>query len=349
MQRGFGGRRQFAGGIRCPKPGGAPLRAEPCDDYIHAKLFAHATRRYELDLYNGPIIDTHHHLWRREDVSWIKPPLTPRMFGDYFGICRDFSIEEWKHDIRPHNVVQTVHVTANWDGAKATRSLDESRWLAAVASQHGYPQAIVYQADFTDPNVEELLQAHKAIPGVRGVRHQLYWDSRPLRQYAPRPDLCNTAPFRKHFALLENYNLHFELQVFAAQARYAVELVRDFPKVKFILLHAGMLTDPRAPDLVAEWRDALALLARHPSVHVKISGLGMFTYGWTEAHLRQVIRDTIQIFGIQRTIFGSNFPLEKLFCSYGDFIAAYKKVLSEYVPSEQKAVFHDNGKEFYRL
>ena len=302
-----------------------------------------------MEPYNGPIIDTHHHLWLRKDPIWINPPLTPKMFGDFFGLCRDFPVEEWKHDIVPHNVVKTVHVTANWAGAKATRALEETQWLSGVAAEHGYPQGIVFQADLTEPDVESQFEAQRRFPAVCGVRHQLYWDSRPLYQFAPRPDLCNTAQFRKGFGLLEKFGYHFELQVFASQAQYAVELVRDFPKVKFILVHAGMLTDPDLPQMVAQWRDALAQLAAYPNVHVKISGLSMFTHGSTYAQLRQAIRDSIQIFGIERTIFGSNFPLEKLWISYADLIVAYKKILSEYPAAAQKAVFHDNGNAFYRL
>ena len=301
-----------------------------------------------MELYSGPIIDTHHHLWRRKDLGWLNPPLTPKMFGDFFGLCRDFPIEEWKHDIGPHNVVKTVHVTANWAGTKATRGLDETRWLASVQAEHGYPHGIVAQVDLTEPDVEATLNEHRRFRGFSGIRHQLYWDSRPLMQYASRPDLCNTPQFRKNFALLEKFGLHFELQVFASQVQYAVELVRDFPKVNFILLHAGMLTD-RTPQMIALWRDALAQLAAYPNVHVKISGLAMFTFGWTEAQLRQVIRDSIQIFGVERTIFGSNFPLEKLWCSYADLIGAYKKILSEYPAAAQSAIFHDNGNAFYRL
>ena len=302
-----------------------------------------------MNLYTGPIIDTHHHLWRRQDVAWINPPLTPKMFGDFFGLCRDFPVEEWKHDISPHNVVKTVHVTANWSGTKPTRALDETKWLTGVAAEHGYPHGIVFQADLTEPDVEAHLEAQRRYDAVRGLRHQLYWDSRPLMQYAPRPDLCNTPAFRKGFALLEKYGYHFELQVFASQAQYAVELVRDFPKVKFILVHAGMLTDPHDSKLVAQWREALSLLAANPNVHVKISGLAMFTFGWDEAQLRRVIRDSIQIFGVERTIYGSNFPLEKLWRSYADLIGVYKKVLSEYPPAAQRAIFHDNGNAFYRL
>jgi predicted TIM-barrel fold metal-dependent hydrolase len=64
---------------------------------------------------------------------------------------------------------------------------------------------------------------------------------------------------------------------------------------------------------------------------------------------RQVIRDSIQIFGIERTIYGSNFPLEKLHASYEDFFAVYRKVMSEYPESDQRKVFHDNAVKFYRL
>jgi len=180
------------------------------------------------------------------------------------------------------------------------------------------------------------------------VRHQLHWDSAPLRQNVSRADLCNTPEFRRGFALLEKYDLHFELQVFAAQAPYAVELIKAFPGVRFILLHAGMLTERTQP-VIDQWREALAAMASFPNVHVKISGLNMFNPDWTQKHMRQSIRDAIQIFGIARTIYGSNFPLEKLHASYADLIAAYRKVLSEYTEHEQAAVFHDNATRFYRL
>ena len=90
-------------------------------------------------------------------------------------------------------------------------------------------------------------------------------------------------------------------------------------------------------------------MAAFPNVHVKLSGLGMFSSGITLAQARQVIRDSIQIFGVERTIYGSNFPLEKLHASYADFFGIYRKVLSEYTEAEQRAVLHDNAQKFYRL
>ena len=62
-----------------------------------------------------------------------------------------------------------------------------------------------------------------------------------------------------------------------------------------------------------------------------------------------MIREVIQIFGVERTIYGSNFPLEKLHASYADFFGVYRTILSEYPEAEQPAVFHDNAVRFYRL
>ena len=135
---------------------------------------------------------------------------------------------------------------------------------------------------------------------------------------------------------------------FPNRAVSARELIKEFPDTRFILLHAGMLTD-RTPAAIEQWRAALAAVAEFPNVHVKISGLNMFNPDWTQKHMRQSIRDTIQIFGFERTIFGSNFPLEKLHSSYADLIAAYRTVLSEYPEEDQRRVFHNNAVNFYRL
>ena len=298
-----------------------------------------------MALYTGPMIDTHHHIWRRKDVAWLADPPIPRMFGDYFGIRRDYAVEEWMADIVPQGAVKSVHVTAMWGPGKA---LEETRWLQATADKYGFPHGIVCNIDLAAADAEAALKAQKEFANVRGVRQMLYWDKQPERQGAPRPDFCNDADFRRGFALLEKHDLHFELQVYAHQAKFAVELLKAFPQVRMVLVHAGMLTE-RTESAIDEWRAALTAMAAFPNLHVKLSGLGMYSRGLDYAQARQVIRDVIQIFGIERTIYGSNFPLEKLHVSYEDFFAIYRKVMSEYSASEQRAVFHDNAAQFYRL
>lgn len=298
-----------------------------------------------MPTYSGPAIDTHHHIWLRKDVAWLADPPIPRMFGDYFGIRRDYPVEEWINDIVPQGVSKSVHVTAMWGPGRA---LDETRWLQATADKHGFPHGIVCNVDLADANAEAVLKAQKQFPNLRVVRQMLYWDSPTVRQAVPRPDYCNAPDFRRGFALLEKHDLSFELQVYAGQATYAAELVKAFHNVRMILVHAGMLTE-RTPQAIEQWRGALTTLAAFPNVHVKLSGLGMYSQGITLPQARQVIRDAIQIFGIERTIYGSNFPLEKLHMSYADFFGIYRTVLAEYTEAEQRAVLHDNAAKFYRL
>jgi predicted TIM-barrel fold metal-dependent hydrolase len=295
--------------------------------------------------YSGPVIDTHHHIWLRKDVAWLADPSIPRMFGDYFGLRRDYPVEEWINNVVPQGVTKSVHVTANWCLARA---LDETRWLQSVDDKHGFPHGIVCQVDLADPDIDAKLKAQKQFPNLRGVRQMLYWDADPVRQAVNQADFCNTAELRRGFALLENHDLHFELQVYAGQAKHAVELIKAFPNVRMILVHAGMLT-ARTQEAINLWRAALTAMAAFPNLHVKLSGLGMYSLGITVPQVRQVIRDSIQIFGIERTIYGSNLPLEKLFASYADFLAAYRTVLGEYTEAEQGKVFHDNAVKFYRL
>jgi predicted TIM-barrel fold metal-dependent hydrolase len=295
--------------------------------------------------YTGPVIDTHHHIWLRKDISWLAEPPIPRMFGDYFGLRRDYPVEEFMADVTPQGVVKSVHVTANWG---LDRALDETRWLQRVADKHGFPHGLVAQVDLADSDIETKLKAHRQFPNFRGVRQMLYWDTDPVRQSVSRPDYCNDRDFRRGFALLEKYDLSFELQLYAPQAAHAVELIKAFPNVRMILVHAGMLTE-RTSSAIDQWRGALTALAAFPNLNVKLSGLGMYSSGITFPQARQVIRDAIQIFGAGRTIYGSNFPLEKLHASYADFFGHYREVMSEYTEADQRAVFHDNAMRFYRV
>jgi predicted TIM-barrel fold metal-dependent hydrolase len=123
--------------------------------------------------YQGPVIDTHHHLWLREYISWLQDPAAPHMAGDLFGIRTDYPVEEWMRDVVPAGVVKSVHVTANWGVEK---SLSETKWLQSISDLHGFPNAIVFQADMTDTNLESKIKEHLQYPNVRGVRHQIHWD-----------------------------------------------------------------------------------------------------------------------------------------------------------------------------
>jgi predicted TIM-barrel fold metal-dependent hydrolase len=188
----------------------------------------------------------------------------------------------------------------------------------------------------------------KASKLVRGIRMQLHWHENPLYRFAPRPDLMNEALFRKNLAKLQDYGWLFELQVFTSQMKDAATLVRDFPGINFVLLHAGMLED-LSPTSRAAWRDGIQRLAALPNSYVKLPGLGTFIHRVDPAHIADIALPTIEMFGAGRCVFGSNFPIEKLWSSYGDLVKAYRGALSGLPETDQVRVFSDTARGLYGL
>lgn len=294
-----------------------------------------------------PILDAHHHVWRRADLPWLQGAMQPRIFGPYAGIMRDYPIEEFRADAEPHGAVGSIYVQANWP---AGRGHDEAAWVQEVAdgAGRGWPQGIVAHADLAAEGVGAELDRLAALPNVRGLRQQLHWHENPLYRFAPRPDVMNDAGWRAGFAALESRGLVFELQVFAGQMADGAALARAFPETQLVLEHAGMLED-RSPEGWAAWRAGMRALADCPNVATKLSGLGTFVHAADAALMRPVIRETVEMFGPERCLFGSNFPIEKLWCSYGELVGAYRAVLAEYAPDERVAMLAGNARRLYRL
>ena len=163
-------------------------------------------------------------------------------------------------------------------------------------------------------------------PGMRGLRMQLQWHKNPQYRFAAAPDLAREPMLQHNIAHLADYEWSFDLQVFSGQMKGARELAASAPKVTFILQHAGMLEELSAEGY-ARWRSGMRLLAACPNVVSKLSGLGTFIHRNDPAHIAAMVRDTMDIFGLARCLFGSNFPIEKLWTGYGDLLAAYRRAL----------------------
>ncbi len=292
-----------------------------------------------------PIVDAHHHIWRLADLPWLRGPTVPRIFGDYDAIRRDYSIEEYVAEATKSGVVRSVYVQTNWPPARA---LDEIAWVQSVADRNGFPHAIVGFADLASPNVEEMLDAMCTFPSVRGVRQQLHWHIQSQYRFAARPDLVNDPAWRRGIAALARRGLLFELQVFAGQMEDSARLAREFPDLTFVLLHAGMLED-RSSAGWAQWRNGMLALAACSNVVVKLSGLGTFVRECTMRLWRPVIEETVGMFGADRCMFGSNFPVEKLWTSYAEVVAVTEGSLAHLSERERVAVWHDTAARIYRL
>jgi predicted TIM-barrel fold metal-dependent hydrolase len=296
------------------------------------------------------IIDAHHHIWRLADLPWLAGPPVPRIFGDYTPLRRDYPVEEFVAAVRPHCVVKSVYVQVNVGPGK---EVDEVAWVQSVADlpgfpNGGFPHGIVGYADLAAPDVAAVLDRQLRYRNLRGIRQQLHWHEKPLYRFAARPDLMNDPAWRQGLREVEKRRLLFELQVFASQMADAARLVSDFPGVQFVLLHAGMLED-RSPAGWAAWRRGMRDLAGCANLAVKLSGLGTFEHRCEVDLWRPVVAETIELFGPERCLFGSNFPIESLWTTYDRIIGVMEECLRDLDPEARQAVFHDNASRLYRI
>jgi len=291
------------------------------------------------------IIDAHHHIWRMADLAWLNGPMVPRIFGPYEAVRRDYPIAEYLADAVPSGVVKSVYVQTNWPPGGEVVEVD---WVKSVADQHGFPHAMVAYADLASPDLGRLLDRYARAGFVHGIRQQLHWHSNEQYRFQSRPDLMNDPAWRRGMAELAGRGLSFDLQVFAGQMADAAALARDFPAVTFILQHAGMLED-RSGASWAAWRIGMDALARCPNVVAKLSGLGTFLHCCDAAAWQPVIEETVRRFGAQRCMFGSNFPIEKLWTTYADIVAAVGAAIQSLSTEDRDAIFHGTAARVYRL
>jgi predicted TIM-barrel fold metal-dependent hydrolase len=292
-----------------------------------------------------PIIDAHHHIWRQADLPWLIGPMQPRIFGPYEPIRRDYDISEYLADLADSGVTRSVYVQTNW--AKE-QFADEVAWVTSVAEAHGFPDAIVGYADFTVPDVRPQLDRLARYPLLRGLRMQLHWHDNPLYRFASRADLVADSTLAANIARLADYGLLFELQVFAPQMALAAGLAQSAPAVTFVLQHAGMLEDLSEAGW-EQWRAGMAQLAACPNVAAKLSGLGTFIHRNDPAHVAAIVRETVAVFGAERCLFGSNFPIEKLWTTYGDLVTAHRAAIAHLPPAGQQAILSGSAARLYRL
>jgi predicted TIM-barrel fold metal-dependent hydrolase len=283
-----------------------------------------------------PIVDAHQHFWdlRRNDYPWLAEPEPPPFrYGDTRPLRRDYLPADYRRDARGHDIVMTVHMEAEFDPA---RPVEETRWLTTLAAAEGLPSACVAQARLDRDDVAAILAAQAAHPLVRGIR------------YKPAPGAMREPRWRAGYALLERHGLSFDLQAPWQDLADAAALATAFPRTPMILDHTGLPAD-RSEAGLAGWRGALRALAACPNAALKISGLGLPGRAWTLADNGPVIRDAIAIFGAERCMFASNFPVDGLCAAFGTIYDGFRAAVADLPAAQQRALFHDNAVRIYRL
>lgn len=291
------------------------------------------------------MIDAHHHIWLQKDLPWLLGPEQPRIFGPYRAITRDYTLAEFKTDTAGTGITKSVYVQANWAPNWAA---DEVAWVQAEAEAHGMIAGIVGYADMTQGDVRTQLDRLKPYSLMRGIRQQLHWHENPLYRFARDPDLCRDATVQQNVARLADHGWSFDLQVFPGQMEGAAELARACPEVTFILQHAGMKEDT-SPTGDKLWREGMKRLADCPNVVTKLSAFGTFLHRNDPAFIEEMIVSTEKLFGAERCLFGSNFPVEKLWTSYTELFNAFQDGAKGLTKKKQSAIFNDTAARVYRL
>jgi predicted TIM-barrel fold metal-dependent hydrolase len=283
-----------------------------------------------------PIVDAHQHFWdpRVNYHPWLcdQPPISFR-YGDYAALRRPYLPADYFADAARHRVVQTVYVETEWDPHDP---IGEMRYVERLRRESGFPTVAVAQAWLDRDDLDATLAALAQFGFVRGIRHK------------PRPGQMDDGAWRAGFAQLVQQELRFDLQAPWTQLEEAARLARDFPSARIILNHTGLPSD-RSREGIAGWKKALGALATSPNTAIKVSGLGVPGQPWTADSNREVVLAAIGIFDIERSMFASNFPVDRLCASFDAIATGMREILRDFPAAEQRAFFHDNSVRIYDM
>lgn len=311
-----------------------------------------------------PICDPHHHHWDRPDGRYMR--------------------EELALDLRGHRVRKTVFVEcgSNYlpDGPESLRPVGETDFVERIATQRlgphdcdGFDAGIVGHANLLlGTAVDEVLEAHRAASPerFRGIRHSAAWHPSPavrLSHSNPPPHMLTLSAFREGFARLRPHGLSFDAWLFHTQLDELYDLARADPDTLIVLDHMGgpLGIGPfagRRAEVMEDWKPRIARLAECQNVMLKLGGLQMEIsgFGWHERpkppsslELAEAVRPyylhCIEQFGVDRCMFESDFPVDKISCSYNVLWNCFKHMTRDFSEPERAALFHGTAERVYRL
>lgn len=278
------------------------------------------------------IVDAHHHLW---DIShgyaWLDAPeLSP--------IRRSFDTGDLSTVTAGSAVSHTVLVEAGrGDAAEAYEFLN-------IAADSPLISGVVAWADITDPDLAHTVSQYRTARGgnkLVGIRSQVQGE--PDDDYLRRPDVHHG------LAALATAGLAFDLVLRMGQLPAAATAARAVPDVRLVLDHLGK--PPISRGELSVWREALKRVAAQPNVAAKLSGLVTEAdwTRWTPSDLRPYIHTALELFGPERLMFGSDWPVCLLAADYQQVVAAITQNIDDLTPAEQAAIWAGTAIRTYHL
>jgi predicted TIM-barrel fold metal-dependent hydrolase len=290
------------------------------------------------------IVDAHHHLWDLDacHYPWLMAKGVERFFGDPEPIQKNYLVDDLRNDACNYDLAASVHIQV---GVSPGDEVKETVWLQDVSEREGLPSAIVAYCDLEKEDAPASIAQHLKHSRVRGIR-QIIGRSEAEDAVTGSGTLIELPLWREHLELLGEIGLSFDLQLVPGQVSRVAQVLAEAPDTPIALCHCGSPWDQTAAGLDA-WREGLRLLASLPNVYCKISGLGMFNHNWEVDDIRPIVESCIDIFGARRSMFGSNFPVDKLHASYDKVWAAYEEIVAALDEADQARLFGGTAREFY--
>lgn len=274
-------------------------------------------------------VDSHHHLWRYDPVEydWIAP--------DQRVLQRDFMPEDLVPLLKARQIEAAIAV-------QARQTIEETRWLLEMAAREPAIKGVVGWVPLTDPNVDTVLASFAAQPALKGVRHIV--QAEPDDRYLLRDD------FNRGVARLRAYGLTYDILIYGRHLPHAAAFVDRHPDQPFVLDHIAK-PEIRAAAFDRDWARGMRELARRPHVACKLSGVVTEVRDpeWTAALIAPYLETALEAFGPDRLLFGTDWPVCLLRCSYATWVDAVSAFIASLSAAEQQAIMGDNAARAYRL
>ena len=246
---------------------------------------------------------------------------------------KNYLAEDFLTDSRIHGVTKAVHVQA---AIGSKNPVEETKWLQEVYQKTGIPNAIVGHVDLRDIGANTVIERHLEYPNFKGIRDFSHGEYLVSDQ------------FRRGYSLLEKYDLISSISAQWQDMENLADLANTYPNITIVLDHAGF-PEKRTVEYFNNWKAGMERISNIDNIFCKISGLGMGDNNWTTESIRPYVETCIELFGVNRSLFATNWPIDSLWSEYGDVVKAYREITRNYSDSELERLFSKNAEEIYQL
>ena len=294
------------------------------------------------------LIDAHHHLWDLDQLyyPWLSDQFTDQTFmGDYQDLCQNYSVNDFKNDALPYQLLGSVHIEAEHDRSNIFAELN---WLVEQHSIFKLPTAIVAYAPLLDANIIKILNKMNEYALFRGIRFKPQTSPSPKLKVSEVKGSLFDPNLVQSLEHLANNNLVWDARVPYWHLEDLYHLAKKVPHLSIILEHSGLPWD-RTPHGLNIWSHGMQQLAQLHNVSVKLSELSTENQNWPYVENIGLMKNILTWFGIDRCLFASNYPVAKRSVPYSVLVHAAMDALAGYSQYEKDLFFIQNATRIYQI